>query len=136
MESAREDVLAKLAEIIAEVTGFEPEEIQAEDSLSEDIGIESFDIVDINFRVEEVFGVRIGDGMFWNFRDIFENPELIDENNVLTLQGIREMKRRIPNLDPSGEIEKEGRMGFADMLARVKVRHFADFIEMRIAESP
>ena len=135
MKWSKEEVEAKLAEIIAEVTGFEPEEIQAEDSLSEDIGIESFDIVDINFRVEQVFGVKIGDGMFCNFRDIFENPKLIDENNFLTPEGIQEMKRRIPDLDSSNEIENEGQISFAAMLAQVKVHHFVHFIEMQLAES-
>ena len=134
MKLSREEVREKLCEIIAEITGFEPEEIKEGDSLSEDIGIESFDIVDINFRVEEVFGVQIGDGAFWNFRDIFENPDLIDENNVLTVKGIQEIKRRVPNLDTTNEIEKLGSIPFMEMLAAVKVGHFVDYIHMNLAE--
>jgi acyl carrier protein len=125
----RKEISEKLKEIIAEITGFEPEEIDDDSSLSEDIGIESFDIVDINFSVEEVFGVEMGDGVFWNVRDIFEKPELIDENNVLTLEGILEIKRRIPNVDPDNEIESKASIGFTEMLAAIKVKNFIDFLE-------
>ncbi len=130
MKMSREELSQKLKDIIAEVTGFETEEIGDNDSLSEDIGIESFDIVDINFRVEEVFGIKMGEDTFWNFRGIFENPELIDENNTLTLEGIRDFKRRVPNLDISGEIEKSAKIGFTEMLGKVRVSHFIDFLEM------
>ena len=133
MRMSRSEVSDKLKEIIAEVTGFEPDEIGDDDSLSEDIGIESFDIVDINFRVEEVFGVEMGEGVFWNVRNMFEDPELIDENNMLTVKGIREIKKRVPNIDDGGEIEAEGKISFTDMLAKIRVRHFIDFLEKSIA---
>ncbi len=126
---SREEILEELKLIIAEITGYDPEELHEEDSLSEDIGIESFDIVDINFRVEETFGVEMGDKVFWNFRDLFGDPDLIDENNNLTLAGIQEVKRRVPNLDPDGTLENRGTVNFSDMLAQVKVRHFVDFLE-------
>ncbi len=132
MKLSREEVLEKLCEIIAEITGFDPEEIEEGASLSEDIGIESFDIVDINFRVEEVFGVQVGEVSFLNFRDIFENSELIDENNVLTLKGIQEIKRRVPNLDTTNEIERSGKITFMEMLAAVKVGNFVDYIHMNL----
>lgn len=125
----RQEISAQLKEIIAEITGFEPEEIADADSLSEDIGIESFDIVDINFRVEEVFGLEMGEGKFWNLRDIFENQELIDENNILTVAGIREIKGRVPNLDSDGRVEAKGSIPFTEMLALIKVENFIDFIE-------
>ena len=134
MKLSKAEVLEKLCEIIAEITGFEPEEINEGDSLSGDIGIESFDIVDINFRVEEVFGVQVGEGSFWNFRDIFENPDLIDENNVLTLKGIQEIKRRVPNLDTTNEIERSGKIPFMEMLAAVRVDNFVDYIYMNLAK--
>ena len=133
MRMSRSEVSDKLKEIIAEVTGFEPDEIGDDDSLSEDIGIESFDIVDINFRVEEVFGVEMGEGVFWNVRNMFEDPELIDENNMLTAKGIQEIKKRVPNIDDGGEIEAGGNVSFTDMLAKIRVRHFIDFLEKSIA---
>ena len=134
MKLSKGEVLEKLCEIIAEITGFEPEEINEGDSMSEDIGIESFDIVDINFRVEEVFGVQVGEKAFWNFRDIFENPDLIDENNVLTLKGIQEIKRRVPNIDTTNEIERLGKIPFMEMLAAVKVGNFVDYIHMNLTK--
>jgi acyl carrier protein len=130
MGVSREEISSKLKVIIAEVTGFEPEEVSDDNSLSEDIGVESFDIVDINFRIEEEFGVKMGEQTFWNLKDMFENPELIDENNKLTLKGIQEMKRRIPNLDVSNDIEKTGAINFVEMLAEVRVKNLIDFIEM------
>lgn len=130
MGVSREEISRKLKVIIAEVTGFEPEEVSDDNSLSEDIGVESFDIVDINFRVEEELGVEMGEQTFWNLKDMFENPELIDENNKLTLEGIKEMKRRIPNLDVSNDIENTGTIDFVEMLAQVRVKNLIDFVEM------
>ena len=128
MSMTREQVFEELSVIIAEITGFEPEEISRDGSLIEDIGIESFDMVDITFRVEEVFGIQIGKKSFWNFGDIFENPDLIDENNLLTLKGIQEMKSRVPDLDSDNTIENQGQISFMDMFAAIKVYHFVEFI--------
>ena len=51
----------RLKELLAEVAGVEPTEIQSDTRLIEDLGLTSFDFADIAARAEEEFGIRIKD---------------------------------------------------------------------------
>ena len=53
------DVLEKVRLICAEVLGVEPVDVTAETSFSADLGGESLDLLDLGFRCERAFGVRV-----------------------------------------------------------------------------
>ena len=83
MHVEREEVFRKLAEIISEVTDVPIEDIHEDASCSEDIGVESFDIMDINFRIEQVFGLDIESDSFWNLKTLVENHQEAGSYRVL-----------------------------------------------------
>ncbi|MBQ9045237.1 MAG: acyl carrier protein [Oscillospiraceae bacterium] len=51
----------RLKEILAEVSGVQPEEIDYGTRLIADLGLTSFDFADIAARAEEEFNIRISD---------------------------------------------------------------------------
>jgi acyl carrier protein len=61
----KEEVMAvfpKVAEIVADALGCEVEEVKPESSLINDLGAESIDFLDIVFRLERAFKVKIPRG--------------------------------------------------------------------------
>ena len=64
-EIAREEVLEvypKVAETIADALGCEPEEVELDISLIDDLDAESIDFLDLVFRLERTFGMKIPRG--------------------------------------------------------------------------
>ena len=55
-------VLPKVAETVAEAIGCEPEKVKPDSSLIDDLGAESIDFVDIVFRLQRLFKVKIPRG--------------------------------------------------------------------------
>lgn len=57
----QEQIFAKIKTIIYDAMRVNPENITAEARLFTDLGAESLDILDIRFRIEQMFGFKIGD---------------------------------------------------------------------------
>ena len=57
----REDILAKVREIVVEQLGVDEEEIVEEASLLNDLGADSLDIVELVMAYEEEFDLEISD---------------------------------------------------------------------------
>lgn len=120
------EVFEKVRDILAEVTGLEKEEISSESRLMQDLGIESFDIVDLNLKIEEVFDIDT-ENTFLSIESIVGNPKLMDENNSLTRAGVLEMKSKIPSLKVSEEMMKNG-IPVLELLNQIMVKDLVSYI--------
>jgi acyl carrier protein len=58
----RPATLNVVREIIAEVIGVQPDEVQADTVLMEELGVESIDFLDIIFKIEQVYTIEITRG--------------------------------------------------------------------------
>lgn len=56
--SVAPELQCKVTAIVAEVLGYEPEEVTAEQNFFHDLGGESIDVIDLQFRVEKELGIR------------------------------------------------------------------------------
>ena len=54
-----EEIFEELKPLLVEVLGVAPEKIRLESVLVSDLGAESIDLLDLSFRIEEKFQVRI-----------------------------------------------------------------------------
>jgi len=59
MASTKEEVAAKITAIIANTIGVAPAELDPRDSLVDKYGLESLDVLDISFRLNKEFGVKL-----------------------------------------------------------------------------
>jgi acyl carrier protein len=124
-----QDVINRSQKILADLTGLDEGEIHLESTLMEDLGIESFDLSDLNFMIKEEFSIE-REFDFLSIEGIAGNPDFLSEDNYLTLAGIREMKRRIPGLDISEDVIQEG-LSLMGGLSKVNVKNMVDYILRR-----
>ncbi len=99
----KQEVLQKVKDILTDALGVDEGEVAEDASLVADLGAESIDFLDIIFRLEKTFNIKIPRG------DLFPEDLLSDENYVqegkLTPQGLKVLKEKVPYVNLS-EFEK------------------------------
>jgi len=92
-----QEILKKVKETLSGALGVEAGEVKPEASLTRDLGAESIDFIDIIFRLEKAFDIKIPSG------DLFPGNILNDEkfvqNGVVTPAGLEELRVKVPYLD-------------------------------------
>ena len=99
----KDEIFGKVKECLVEALGVEEDEVKVDASLTGDLGAESIDFLDIVFRLEKAFNIKIPRGDLFP-ENILASPEFVKEGK-LTPQGVAELKRRMPHADLS-EFEK------------------------------
>ena len=81
MQMAREEIYNKVKEVLVDALGVDDEDVKPTSTLRGDLGAESIDFLDIVFRLEKAFGIKIPRGeMFPEY--IFSNPFYVNDNKV------------------------------------------------------
>ena len=92
-----DEILNKIREILSAALGSDKEDIELQSSLVRDLGAESIDFIDIIFRLEKTFDIKIPSG------DLFPSHLLNDERFVkegqVTPEGIHELRTKLPYLE-------------------------------------
>lgn len=104
MTATREEVLAKVRDVLVEALGVDDDEITPEATLEGDLGAESIDFLDIVFRLEREFGIKIPRGELFP-ESIFQGDPSLVQNGKVTPTGLAELRAKMPFADPA-EIEK------------------------------
>lgn len=104
MPMSRDEVYNKVKEVLVDALGVDDEEVTPNATLRGDLGAESIDFLDIVFRLEKAFGIKIPRGEMFP-EDVFTNPAYV-QNNRITPAGMEEMKKRMPHMDFT-ELEKD-----------------------------
>ncbi|MCC6238700.1 MAG: acyl carrier protein [Phycisphaerales bacterium] len=103
MAMDRDEIFAKVKEVLVDALGVDDDEVTPTATLRGDLGAESIDFLDIAFRLEKAFGIKIPRGEMFP-EDLFTNAAYV-QNGRITPQGMQEMKKRMPHLDFT-ELEK------------------------------
>ncbi len=94
------EIFQKIQETLSQALGVEKDDIKPESSLVRDLGAESIDFIDIIFRLEKNFDIKIPSG------ELFPGHILNDERFVsqgkVTEAGLNELKTRVPYLNLEG----------------------------------
>lgn len=91
------EIHSKIKEVLSGALGVDPEEIRPEASLTRDLGAESIDFIDIIFRLEKAFDIKIPSGELFP-GNILNDERFVKEGRV-TAAGQAELKIKMPYFD-------------------------------------
>jgi acyl carrier protein len=100
MAADKEQVFAQVREVLVDALGVDEDEITGEATLMGDLGAESIDFLDIVFRLEKAFGIKIPREELFPAETLLNNPQLVS-NGKLTAKGLAELKDKMPHTDIS-----------------------------------
>jgi len=96
----QEEIFHKVSATLVEALNVDEEEITPTSTLQGDLGAESIDFLDIVFRLEREFGIKIPRGELFP-ESIFQgDPEFVQDGRV-TPKGLEELRTKMPFADLS-----------------------------------
>ncbi len=98
MAMSRDEILEKVRGILVDALGVDDDEVVLEATLMGDLGAESIDFLDIVFRLEKEFSIKIPREELFPAESLMNDPELVS-NGKLTEKGIKELRERLPHTD-------------------------------------
>ncbi len=94
----QDEIFQKVQSTLVDALGVDEEDVTPDATLQKDLGAESIDLLDIVFRLERNFGIKIPRGEL--FPENFSDPELVQDGKF-TEKGIAEIQARMPYADLS-----------------------------------
>ncbi|MGA2035388.1 MAG: acyl carrier protein [Thermoguttaceae bacterium] len=95
----KDEIFEKIKGALVDALGVDEEEITPQATLVGDLGAESIDFLDIVFRLEKAFDIKIPRGELFP-EDVLTDAKYVQDGKV-TATGLEELRRRMPfaNLD-------------------------------------
>jgi len=100
MAMSRDEIFKEVQEVLVDALGVDDDEVTTETTLMGDLGAESIDFLDIVFRLEKAFGIKIPREELFPAENLMNNPEFIN-NGKFTTKGLTELREKIPHTDMS-----------------------------------
>lgn len=119
MATSRAEVFSKVKEVLIDALGVDDDEITENATLMADLGAESIDFLDIAFRLEKTFSIKIPRGELTPPDEILNNPEYV-EGGRMTAKGLQTLKQAMPHADFT-EFEKDPEISKMRNLFTVKM---------------
>ena len=95
MAPSHDEVFAKVQDLLSDALGVDTEEVSVESTLQGDLGAESIDFLDIVFRLEKAFSIKIPKGELFP-DDLLNNPAYVDGDRM-TSAGLEILKKTMPS---------------------------------------
>ncbi len=127
-QMSRDEVFSKVKEVLVDALGVDDDEIKEEATLTGDLGAESIDFLDIVFRLEKTFSIKIPRGELFP-DDILNNPEYVD-NGKMTEKGLAELKEKMPHADFS---DFEANPTVDEMPNLFRVKTIVNYVNLKVA---
>jgi acyl carrier protein len=97
---SQEEIYSKVSATLCEALNVDEEDIKPTSTLQGDLGAESIDFLDIVFRLEREFGIKIPRGELFPESIFSGDPDYVQEGKV-TQKGLDELRTRMPFADLS-----------------------------------
>lgn len=124
-----EEIFEKVRTALLEALGVEEDEVLPEATMQGDLGAESIDFLDIVFRLEKAFEIKIPREELFP-EDILNNAEYIQDGKV-TDEGLKQLQERMPFADLSKFSENPAIQEFGSFLT---VKDMCRYVESKVNE--
>jgi len=114
---SRDEVYEKVKEVLVDALGVDDDEVKPDATLTKDLGAESIDFLDIVFKLEQAFGIKIQQGELFP-ENVAQDPDFVQDGKV-TAKGMAALKERLPHgdftrLEQNPEITRVGEVFTVD----------------------
>jgi len=128
MAMSRDEIFEQVQEVLVDALGLDDDEVTPEATLMGDLGAESIDFLDIVFRLEKAFDIKVPREELFPAEAVLSNAEFVS-GGKLTEKGLAEIKDKMPHTDLS-EFEKDPDVNkIADLFT---VNAIVNFIETKV----
>lgn len=107
MAMSRDEIYEKVKGVLVDALGVDEDEVKPDAVIRDDLGAESIDFLDIMFRLEKTFGIKIPKGEMLP-ENVASDPNMV-QNGVVTPNGIAILKEKLPHSDFSA-FEKDPKL--------------------------
>jgi len=122
---SRDEVFEKVKDVLVDALSVDDDEIKPEATLMRDLGAESIDFLDIVFRLEKAFEIKVPREELFPAENILNSSELVSDGK-LTEKGLAELRERLPHTDLT-EFEKDPDVNkLADLFTVEAIVNFVD----------
>lgn len=98
MAMSRDEILQQVQEVLVDALGVDDDEVTTEATLMGDLGAESIDFLDIVFRLEKTFAIKIPREELFPAENLMNDSEFV-HNGKLTEKGLAELREKMPHTD-------------------------------------
>jgi acyl carrier protein len=129
-QHAAADVELRVRKVIAESLCVELDEVSANSLLMKDLGAESIDFLDIMFRLEKEFDIKIPQREIERQARGDMTPEEFEVDGILKPKGAQRLRELIPEIDPTAW--REG-MALRELPSLFTVGVFVGIVQRKLA---
>jgi len=127
MAANRDEVLSRVRGVLTDALGVDEEEVRPDATLQRDLGAESIDFLDIVFRLEKEFSIKIAKGELFP-DDLLNNPEYVSGDRMTSV-GLEKLRAAMPHADFS-KFEQDPRV--SEMPELFTVNTIVRYVESKL----
>ena len=128
MAMSRDEIFENVRETLVDALAVEPDEVTEDSTLTGDLGAESIDFLDIVFRLEKCFNIKIPRGELFP-DDLLNDPQYVS-NGKFTEVGLVKIKEAMPHADFSSFGQDPDVNKMPDLFT---VKTLVNYIETKLA---
>ena len=123
----KQEVFSKIKTALVDALGVDEDEVTPKATLVGDLGAESIDFLDIVFRLEKAFDIKVPRGELFP-EDILTNTDYIKDGKV-TPEGVAQLRKRMPFADLDNFAAKPNVKDFGNLLT---VQDMCRYVETKV----
>jgi len=125
MTMSRDEVFRKVQGVLVDALGVDEDEVTPGATLMGDLGAESIDFLDIVFRLEKAFGLKVPREELFPAEGLLNDPELVNSGR-LTDKGLAALREKVPHMNLA-EFEKDPSLNkIADLFTVNAIVNYVD----------
>ena len=124
----RDEIFEKVRNALVDALGVDEDDVKPDATMVGDLGAESIDFLDIVFRLEKAFGIKIPRGELFP-EDVLSSSEFVN-NGKVNAAGIAALKSRMPFADMAKFEANPSVQNFANTLT---VEDMVRYVQSKLA---